>query len=225
MKRILLSVIAAAVLTLSVNAQTAGTAVLLDIAGTVEIKNPGATAWTAARKGQELVKEAMISTGFKSTAIISIGNSTLTVRPLTRLSIEELTETAGAEQAALFLRTGRIRAEVTPPSGGTVNFNVRSSTATASVRGTVFEFDTENLRVENGRVLYSGSGGRVVAVGAGRNSRIDQGDGKPVSVFAAAEAEVIQPSPAGTGSGADIIITPPSIPSSFGNIAGEIIWE
>jgi hypothetical protein len=93
------------------------------------------------------------------------------VRPLTRLSIEELSALRDTEQVGLFLRTGKVRAEVTPPANGRTNFTVRSLQATNSVRGTVFEFDTVQLTVDEGRVwFFPNAGGSAALVRAGESS-------------------------------------------------------
>jgi hypothetical protein len=68
----------------------AQTAVIREISGTVEVKQPGAQGWEAAKEGQRLETASLISTGFRSTALLSIGNSDIAVRPLTRLSLEEI---------------------------------------------------------------------------------------------------------------------------------------
>jgi hypothetical protein len=98
----------------------------------------------------------------------------ITVRPLTRLTLEEIAGTQGAEEAGVYLQAGRVRAEVTRPSGGTIDFSVRSPSVTASVRGTVFEFDTVNLSVGEGRVQYAGTTGSLAAVRAGERSTVDE---------------------------------------------------
>jgi hypothetical protein len=50
------------------------------------------------------------------------------------------------------------------------------------VRGTTFEFDTVTLRVEEGRVRYSGEGSeRVVSVRQGETSRVDEVSGRAVA--------------------------------------------
>ncbi|MDR1505590.1 MAG: FecR family protein [Treponema sp.] len=130
-------------------------ATIRDLAGTVEVRGPQAQNWAAAYRGQTLTSETQISTGFKSTAVIALGNSLLTVRPLTRLSIAELSRIQDNEKIELRLQAGRVRADVKPVQGGRTDFTVRSSSATASVRGTVFEFDTLNLHVTEGTVEFS----------------------------------------------------------------------
>jgi hypothetical protein len=134
----------------------AQTARIREINGRVEVKTPEALEWQAAKVGQVLDKASLISTGFRSTALVGIGNSTIVIRPLTRLSLEEIAAAREGEQVSLNLRAGRIRADVNPPAQGNISFTVRSPIATASVRGTIFEFDGSRLRVEEGRVYLAG---------------------------------------------------------------------
>jgi ferric-dicitrate binding protein FerR (iron transport regulator) len=156
-----------------ISAQESRTALIRDLAGIVEVKAPQAAGWTAAYRGQALTGDTMISTGFKSTAVITVGNSVLTVRPLTRLSITELSRIQDNEKIELRLQTGRVRADVKPLQGGRTDFTVRSSSATASVRGTVFEFDTLNLSVSEGTVAFSGASPVPVFVDSGGTSSVD----------------------------------------------------
>jgi hypothetical protein len=187
-----------------------------DIRGTVELKAPGSSVWTAAAEGQELARETLVSTGFRSTARIGIGNSTILVRPLTRLSLGEIRTAADAEEVNVHLRAGRIHADVKPPPAGKVNFTVRSPTATASVRGTAFEFDTVNLRVDEGQVSFSGADNTVVYVAAGQSSSPDPVSGR-TSVPVDTAAAPVPPPPAGSGEvsaagGGDIMIPAAVVP-------------
>jgi hypothetical protein len=187
-------------------------AVVREVTGTVEVKPPGAS-WIPAAPGQRLETAAMISTGFKSTALITIGNSTLTVRPLTRLSLEELSGSQGDEKVKLQLRAGRIRAEVTPPPGGKVEFNVRSPTATASVRGTVFDFDGIRLQVEEGRVHLAGGDQSGIYVSAGHQVSTDIVTGKTASAAEEVREALVPVLPAGMESAPDLgALTPAAIP-------------
>jgi hypothetical protein len=147
-----------------------GEAYIREFSGTVEVKTPGATAWRAARKGERIQLDTVISTGLKSSALIVLGNSTITVRPLTRLNLEELQRAQQNESVTLRLHTGRIRADVKPPEEGRTDFTIRSPTVTASVRGTAFDFDGINLRVDQGRVYVTGGDGIGLFVGAGQES-------------------------------------------------------
>lgn len=174
--------------------------VFWEVNGTVEIRSQDG-AWVSAGAGDRIEKETLISSGFKSSAIISLGDSIVMVRPLTRLSLEEILQHEEGEAISLSLQTGRVRAEVSPPSGGRTDFTIRSPSAVASVRGTSFEFDTVNLRVLHGQVLYSRINGTQVPVAGGEISYVDETEGRVVSPFEAA-AENLNPTlPMGSGSG------------------------
>jgi hypothetical protein len=173
----------------------------LEVNGTVEIKAPGSAAWVNAAAGDRLEENTLISTGFRSTALVAVGDSVITVRPVTRLSLEEIVRDQGGEQVSLYLQTGRIRADVKPPAGGRTEFTVRSPVATASVRGTSFEFDTENLRVDEGRVVYSLGNGRSASVAAGGMSYVNETGTTIADPFEAA-AELLTPAlPPGSAAG------------------------
>lgn len=163
-------------------AQETGEAFIREFTGTVEVRALG-SAWTPAETGQRISGDTEISTGFKSTALIVLGNSTLTVRPLTRLSLEELQNRLGNEEVHLYLQSGRVRAEVTPPRGGKIDFTVRSPSVTASVRGTSFDFDGVNLWVDEGVVRFTGSDGLAVYVRAGHSSISDPETGRTAGMM------------------------------------------
>jgi hypothetical protein len=179
-------------------AQAAETALVREMAGTVEMKLPGRPEWEAVRAGQRLPRDALVSTGFKSQAVIVLGNSTLTVRPLTRVSIAGLFRDGNREDIALNLRAGRVRADVKPPAGGRTGFVVRSSIGTASVRGTVFEFDAFNLSVGEGTVEFAGASGAPVLVDAGGSSFVDGVTGRAAPPAETAAAGLKPGLPPGT---------------------------
>lgn len=159
-------------------------AVIRDFSGTVELKKSGSSEWMPAKKGDVIDKKTIISTSFKSTAILAVGNSTITVRPITRLSLEELITQNETETVSLKLNTGRVKVEVTPPSGGRTNLTVQSPSTTASVRGTVFEFDTTSIRVLEGSVSYASLNSRAnltVIVNADEKSRVNEYTGEIIT--------------------------------------------
>jgi hypothetical protein len=126
------------------------------------------------------------------------------VRPLTRVTLEQL-QSQGPESAELYLQTGRVRVEVRPPAGGAVNFTVRSPSATASVRGTSFEFDGVNLHVDEGRVYIVGSDSSAVYVGAGHQAVSDSRTGK---IAGAAEMVMAELTPAISEAAAESMTAP-----------------
>ena len=193
-------------------------AVLKRVVGTVEIRAPG-KAWTAAKAGAALTKDTAISTGFKSVAVVALGDSVLTIKPLTRLTLEEIARQEGSEQVKLYLLAGRVRAEVKPPSGGKTDFSVRSPTATASVRGTVFSFDGWNLDVSEGGVVFASPDGRQFTVPAGSYSFLDA-NGAPLDPKLLAEQLAGLPLPPGLD--ADAAQTLLSLLSNYGVKLGDV---
>jgi hypothetical protein len=195
-------------------------AIIREISGTVEVKAPDAAAWSPASRGQTLMRDTLISTGFKSSALIAIGNSTLSVQPLTRLSLEELTQTEGSEKVGLNLRTGRVRADVKPPVGGKTEFTVRSPSATASVRGTAFEFDGIDIRVDEGRVHFTGGDRSGTYVGAGHQARTNIETGRVASAGETAKEELVPFVPAGVDSVPEVKAVSPLT----GDIDAGFVW-
>jgi hypothetical protein len=211
--------VAAVVLLLAGGALCAQEASIREFTGTVEVKPPGASEWRAAKAGERLTKDTMLSTGFKSTAQLVLGNSTLIVRPLTRLSLEEIQTIYGKESVNLYLQSGRIRAEVKPPSGGKVDFTIRSPSTTASVRGTSFAFNGEELIVDQGRVYVTGGDGSSVYVGAGHEVYSNPGTGKTAGAAETTIAELTPALPAavpGNTAREPAVITPTTKDTGFG---------
>ena len=158
-------------------------AVIREMAGTVEVKQGNSEVWVAASRGQTLSWDTVVSTGFRSTAVIALGDSIITMRPLTRLSVLELSQSQGSEKVDLNLQTGRVRADVKAPGTGQTEFVIRSPNSTSSVRGTIFEFDTLSITVIQGTVEFKGvsgvskiSGNSGVSAGYG-GSEVSTGHG------------------------------------------------
>jgi hypothetical protein len=178
----------------------AQTGTITELSGTVELKAANQPEFIPAKIGDTLSRDTVISTGFKSTALVSLGSSVITVRPLTRLSLAELSSSAGTETINVSLQTGRVRVDVNPPAGTKTNMTVRGPSATASVRGTAFDFDTRNLFVSHGVVAFSGTAGGTMLVGAGSTSVIES-SGKAADPIETTAAALVPSPPAGTGSG------------------------
>lgn len=191
MKRLIIVCTLAVIAVVSAAAASAD-ATIVELAGKVEVQLPG-KAWKAAKVGDVLAKGTLVSTGFKSSAVLKVAGSTITVKPVTRLSLEEILATEKGSQTQLFLMAGRVKAEVTPQAGQTTEFQVKSPTATASVRGTGFEFDGLNLIVEHGAVSLLTPSGMSRSVAAGEFCYIAQ------------DGSVSQPDAASPGTGLDTV--------------------
>jgi hypothetical protein len=150
-------------------------AVFAQLSGKVEYQEPGAE-WKAAKIGEKVKASTVVSTGFKSSAVLKIGQSSITLKPVTRLTLLELIKTAGGTQTELYLLSGRVRADVPPRAGQTTDFTVSSPTATASVRGTGFYFDGVNLLVDRGTVQLSTPTSQYRMVSVGEFSNVTKGN-------------------------------------------------
>lgn len=141
-------------------------AVIKELTGKVEIKPPQLS-WVAAQAGTVVSLGTTISTGFNSTAVLDLSGSVLKVDPLTRLRIDELIEREGTVTTELFLRVGKVNAEIKTTAGLTQNFKLRSPVSTAAVRGTGFNYSGYELYVYNGNVTYENLTGQDRSYGEG----------------------------------------------------------
>ena len=209
MKRLFIIVL---LLTLIITSAFCQNGIIRELTGDVELKPAGATAFVRAAAGNAVAPNTIISTGFKSTAVIAVGNSLITVRPLTRLTLAEIQSTENTEKINVNLQSGRMRVDVNPPAGTKTNLTVQSPSATASVRGTSFDIDVDTLRVANGVVVYSGLNGAGVIVTAGSESKITT-DGLPENPSQAAASSLKPAPPVGTPS-------PETITQAAGRVEG-----
>lgn len=154
----------------------ANTVTVESVSGKVQIQQ--GSSWVDVSAGSNLDTGTVISTGFRSTARLNTGSAVIDVEQLTRLTIEELITQEDSVTTTLFLNGGRINAEVSRENLRQ-DFTVRSSVATASVRGTGFSFDGRRLQVAHGAVLMRSRGRSVLAV---RGDKIQTGNnGQPRS--------------------------------------------
>lgn len=123
--------------------------------GKVKVKYDGDTSWSSIEVGQELPDNTLVSTGFNSQIVLDLGNSTLDVLPLTRMTIAEITESSDTIKTELLLQGGKIKADVGKVEGKVNDFLIKSPVATASVRGTAFEFSGNTLTVIRGEVAFA----------------------------------------------------------------------
>ncbi len=173
MKKIILTVLLISVMLPLV----AFTGTVIEVTGKVEIETD--SGWKNLQVGDTVDTGRIISTGFRSKAIIQVAGSNITVNQLTRLSLDQMTETSDAHETEVFLDLGSIAADVKTSENKRVGFVVNTPVATASVRGTSFEMDTDRLVVTSGLVSYSGSNSVELPVARG-NSTIITPNGEPV---------------------------------------------
>jgi hypothetical protein len=146
-------------------------AVISNFTGKVEVKFPSGSSWEPVSANMEIPIGSFISTGFNSSAVIDLGTSTIRVKSLTRMKIEDLASDQQSVSTDLFLNFGNISVDVEPQEDINHNFTLKSPISTAAVRGTSFEFDTVSVVVTNGSVTFSNQLGQQRTVNLGGSSR------------------------------------------------------
>ena len=114
-------------------------AVVLSVTGKVEVERNGA--WVPLQKDALISEGDVISTGFKSEAVIKYQESVMKLGAVTRVTLEKLAASSEKDTVAVYLNTGDVRSSVSRAQNKRVNYTVRNSVAVASVRGTDFAFD------------------------------------------------------------------------------------
>jgi len=147
-------------------------AVVRSTEGKVETKEQGGR-WQPAEPGLAISRGTYISTGFNSKAILELGESTLEVKALTRMQLEQIVENSDSVDTDLFLEVGKVEANVRSTEGLRNNFKLRSPVSTAAVRGTSFVFDGFTLWVTEGTVVLSNRVGQSRGVSEGKESSTD----------------------------------------------------
>jgi hypothetical protein len=145
---------------------------VISVQGRVELQSPGQTGWISVLSNQEILPGSTISVGLRSTALIQLPGSQLEISGLTRLTFEELLISAERIQTRLSVPVGRIRAEVQNIEGLQQDFSLRSPVATASVRGTSFSFDGQNVEVSSGSVVLENPVGQNALVRTGETALV-----------------------------------------------------
>lgn len=128
----------------------------VSIEGKVEILEGGM--WILVEEG-DIIQErgAVISTGFKSNAVVSVKGTNFTLGPLTRITIENMVAMENKDSTQIYIDSGSLKANVSSSDGRKVGFKVRSAVATASVRGTEFKVTSSGrLSVTQGLVSFGG---------------------------------------------------------------------
>ena len=178
-------------------------ATVQSFSGNVEVQLPGGR-WQPAQVGMELPVASQISTSFGAEAVLALGDpAIIRVRPLTRMRIDELVEREGSVESEMFLQVGRVRGEVRGVQGLQSEFRLRSTQATAAVRGTDFDFDGVNLRVLTGLVQVSNRFGRRVSVGGNEETSVSGNEPPSDPLNERTEATVVSSTTAGSGEGSD----------------------
>lgn len=138
----------------------------------VELRHPGGP-FIPARVGSRVNTNTLISTGFRSSAILSLERSGLIeIKPLTRLTLIELSEREHTTTTNLKLDVGRVRAKVQTAEGLHHDFHLLTTNSVASVRGTDFEGDGEEWTCYEGKVVIIDLVGRETTLLEGQSTEV-----------------------------------------------------
>ena len=115
-------------------------AVVKEFSGKVEVKPPGRD-WRPVVVNMPVAMGATVSTGFASRLVLELGQTHISIRPLTRMLLRELVKTGSTNTTSLTLRVGKVNVAVKAASGEKNDFTIRGPASTAAVRGTEFNYD------------------------------------------------------------------------------------
>lgn len=132
MKKILL----AAIFCLTAAALFAYDAQVLSIQGKANYSNDGSS-WTPLSEGTVLGQGATIQTSFKSSLKVKFKGSVVDLGPMTRIKIEELSESSSKDNAVVSMKLGTLVSNVKKVEDRRAGFTIRGPAVTASVRGTI----------------------------------------------------------------------------------------
>lgn len=175
---------------------------VISVTGKAEVLSGGS--WKSLSAGDNLNSGDIIQTGFKSGLSLKIKESTVNVSPLTRVTVENLSENAQKDNVSLFVDAGGVSSSVRKASGKKVGFTVRTPVATASVRGTDFSvqngFDSVDVNTKNGSVAVWNSRNSVRVAGLeNKNAETPLENAENIENFENfAEAQSFEKAPRGT---------------------------
>lgn len=132
--------------------------------GLVQVKKDTALNWQNVSKGQQLDIDTYIYTGFNSYALLQTHNAKIEVKPLSQVKVASLIAVKENVATDLYLKYGKVKANVETSKDVKTIFQVRSANSTASVRGTIFTFGEDMLYVEEGTVLLKSKHGDFALV-------------------------------------------------------------
>jgi hypothetical protein len=130
----------------------ADSATVVSMHGKVEVNRNGA--WVALSENDPVSQGEVISTGFKSEAVLKYQGATMQLGPLTRITLETLAQNEKKDSVSLYLNTGAVKSSVKKTENKRVSYTVHNPVAVASVRGTDFSFiSTGDISCTGGAVV------------------------------------------------------------------------
>ena len=96
--------------------------------------------------------------------------------PLTRVTLEQLSSTESQDNVNVYLKTGAVRSQVNHKDNKRVNYQVRTSVAVASARGTNYSVSGDGTVIGYSGVIAVAA---VPAAGAAHRRSGRSGSGRP----------------------------------------------
>jgi hypothetical protein len=160
----------------------AGPVTLKNTSGTVEFKPAADAVWSQANPGVQIPSGGQVRTGVDGRAELRFANkASVWMKPSTNVALEQ----QGARRNRIVLTVGSLKIRV-PHLGFRDKFEIKTPTAVASVRGTVFSASAD----EKGENLQTLFGQVDVKSDDGRSFKVIQGmgfDGKTASLLSRAD--------------------------------------
>lgn len=113
---------------------------VVSVSGKAQVSSNGGASWSEIRNGDRIQQGALIQTAFKSELALRIKGSSVQLGPMSRVKIEELSESGGKDNTRISMDVGSLKSNVKKVEDRRAGFTVRGPAATASVRGTEFEY-------------------------------------------------------------------------------------
>lgn len=132
MKKIFL----AAIFCISTAALFAYDAQVLSVQGKTQFSNDGSS-WTPLSEGTVIGQGATVQTAFKSSLKLKFKSSVVDLGPMTRIKIEELSESSSKDNAVVSMKLGTLTSNVKKLEDRRAGFTIKGPAVTASVRGTI----------------------------------------------------------------------------------------
>lgn len=167
---------------------------VMEIQGRAQVSSNG-TSWSPLNVGSVISQGATIQTAFKSSLKLKLKGTTVNVGAMTRIKVEELSESPAKDNAVLSIKTGSLVSNVKKVEDRRVGFTIKGPAATASVRGTIFglecryKSDTVTGKESQTAVWASNDGQEISLAGNVFNGTCVVWQGQSVSVGAAGKQD------------------------------------
>ena len=134
---------------------------VIGIEGKAQVSTNGTT-WAPVAVGSKIPQGATIQTGFKSSLKIKFKGSEITLDPMTRIKVDELSDKDNRDNAVVSMKIGGLTSNVKKVEDRRAGFTVKGPAATASVRGTILSeevgYNRDTVRaIENTTMVWPSS--------------------------------------------------------------------